>query len=344
MLKARLRGRRCDTWSGGSDRAARADMDALPITELNTHDFVSEESRRDARLRWSTTGIRRCCWARRRYWRRLTSEFSGELRFIFQHAEELYPGGAEQLVHAGVMEGVDVVLGAHLWLPLECGRVGVKAGALMAAPDTFEITILGSGGHAAALHETVDPIVVAAEVIVNLQHIVARNVDPLGQAVVSVTRITGGSTYNVIPGSVEMIGTVRTFDEELRVRIPELMERIIAGVSSAHGAQYQFAFQRSYRPVINDDRVAEQMRRAVRVAVGSDALVEAIPTMGGEDFSAYQERAPGCFFFVGARNEARGIVHPHHHERFDLDERALDIGTRVFVAAALEFVEAPHAS
>lgn len=331
----RLRGR-----ANPGHRAAialRADMDALPITERNTHDFVSKNP-----------GVMHACGhdghtsmllGAAKVLASMTAEFSGEVRFVFQHAEELYPGGAEQLVQAGVMDGVDAVVGAHLWLPLECGKVGVKAGPLMAAPDTFDVTILGSGGHAAAPHQTVDPIVVAAEVIVNLQHIVSRNVDPLGQAVVSVTQITGGSTYNVIPGSVQMLGTVRTFEEDLRLQIPELMERIIAGVTAAHGAQYRFEFQRSYRPVINDASVAEHMRRAVKMAVGEDALTDAIPTMGGEDFSAYQQRAPGCFFFVGARNEERGIVQPHHHERFDLDERALDLGTRVFVAAALEFLE-----
>src|SRR5439155_26583318 len=128
----------------------------------------------------------------------------------------------------------------------------------------------------------------------------------------------------------------RTFSGSRRDEVPRLMERIIAGGTAAHGATYAFDFERSYRPVVKDAAAADVMRRAVVAGVGRDALVEAVPTMGGEDFSAYQQRAPGCFFFVGARNESRGIVHPHHHELFDLEERALDYGTRVFVAAAME--------
>jgi len=268
------------------------------------------------------------------------NELAGEIRFIFQHAEELLPGGAEELVNAGVLDGADLVIGAHLWLPMEVGKVGVRNGPLMASPDIFRITITGSGGHAALPQNTVDPIFVAAQVITNLQGIVSRNVDPLEPAVVSVTRIAGGTTNNVIPSSVELEGTIRTFDAELRHRIPVLMERILAGVTSAHGAHHKLSIENGYRPVVNDPRASDLLRRAVIRGLGQEALVEATPNMGGEDFSAYQTRAAGSFFFVGARNEARGIVHPHHHDCFDLDERALDHGTRVFVAAALEHLGA----
>ena len=318
--------------------AIRADMDALPIQERNTHDFVSR-----------TDGVMHACGhdghtamllGAAKVLAGYRDELAGEVRFLFQHAEELHPGGARELVQAGVLDGVALVIGAHLWLPMPVGQVGVKTGALMAAPDTFHITITGSGGHAAAPHQTVDSIAIAAQVITNLQHVVARNVDPLAPAVVSVTQIAGGTTHNVIPGSVELVGTARSFDAELRKRIPELMERVIAGVTAAHGATYAFSYEPGYHPVINDARASELLERAVVRALGRSALVEAAPTMGAEDFSAYQQRVPGSFFFIGARNEARGIVHPHHHERFDVDERALDYGTRIFVAAALEMLGA----
>jgi amidohydrolase len=320
--------------------AMRADMDALPIHERNTHDFVSR-----------TAGVMHACGhdghtsmllgaaavlASRR------AEIHGEIRFLFQHAEELNPGGAEEMVSAGVMEGVSAVIGAHLWLPLEFGHVAVKAGAFMAAPDTFRLSIKGQSGHAAMPHLTVDPIAISAQVITNLQHIAARNVDPLESIVVTVAQISGGTAPNITPGSVDMVGTVRTFTPELRARAPELMERVIRGVTSAHGATYDFEWEAGYRPVINDVAVADRVRAAVITALGKEALIEATPSMAGEDFSAFQQKAPGCFFFIGARNEARQIVQPHHHDCFDIDERALDWGTRIFVAAAREFLGEPR--
>jgi amidohydrolase len=314
--------------------AMRADIDALPIEERNTHDFVS-----------TTPGVMHACGhdghtamllGAAAVLAGMRERLEGSVQFIFQHAEELLPGGAQELVQAGVVDDADLVVGAHLWLGLPFGQVGVKSGALMAAPDTFYLTITGSGGHAAMPHRSVDPIVVAAQVITNLQHIVARNVDPLASAVVTIGRIAGGTTHNIIPGSVELEGTIRTFDPALREEIPALMDRIIGGVTAAHGARHELRVERGYHPVINDERATDLLRRAVVRAVGADALVDATPVMGGEDFSAYQQRASGSFFFVGARDESRGIVHPHHHECFDLDERALDYGTRIFVAAAQE--------
>lgn len=259
----------------------------------------------------------------------------GEVRFIFQHAEELFPGGAQQVVDAGVMEGVDVAVGAHLFSPIPVGLVALKSGPLMAAPDTFELTVVGKGGHGAMPHETVDPIVIAAHVVTALQTIVSRQRDPLEPAVVSVTTFQAGTAHNIIPNSAVLTGTVRTFDASLREQIPQLMERLVRGLTDGFGTSYQLNYTFGYRATINDPEVTDVLRDVVRDTLGPDALIEAQPTMGGEDFSAYQTKAPGSFIFIGARNEPAGISAPHHHPKFAIDEQALSHGVKVLVEAAL---------
>jgi amidohydrolase len=313
----------------------RADMDALAITEATGLPFAS--ANRGVMHACGHDGHTATMLGAVRTLLAMREKLSGELRFFFQHAEEIYPGGAEEMVQRGVMDGVTRVIGAHLWASLEVGKVGVVEGAAMAAPDTFWITVRGKGGHAAIPQQTVDPIAVGAQVVTNLQQIVSRAMDPIDSVVVSVTQFHAGTTHNVIPETVEMNGTVRTFDRALRTRVPELMERVIKGVTEAHGATYEFTYERGYRPVINDADVTREMAEIVEAVCGPDVLVTLRPTMGGEDFSAFLQKAPGSFFFIGAGNAEKGIVHPHHHPRFDIDERALDTGVKIFVEAARRY-------
>jgi amidohydrolase len=314
--------------------AIRADMDALPITEENNFDFASK-----------TPGKMHACGhdghtamllGTAKILSGLADKIRGEVRFIFQHAEELFPGGAQQMVDAGVMEGVDSVIGIHLWSPLEVGKIAVRSGPLMAAPDTFYITICGKGGHAAQPHATVDPIVIAAQVVTNLQHIVSRNTDPLDPLVLSVTQFHAGTAHNIIPETVELNGTVRSFKPELRTEVPRLMEQIVKGITEAHGATYEFRYEQGYRPVINDEAVTEKVRQALIEVFGEDVVIEGEPHMGGEDFSAYQSVTPGTFFNVGAGNVEKGIVYPHHHPKFTIDENSLPIGVEAFVGIVLK--------
>ncbi len=316
--------------------AVRADIDALPIHEEN-----------DVPYRSTVDGSMHACGhdghasivlALATLLASHRGHLVGEVRFFFQHAEELAPGGAEQMVQQGVMDGVDMVIGIHLWAPMPVGRIGIVPGPAMAAPDTFTCTIIGQGGHAAIPHETVDPIAIGAHVVTALQHIVARNVDPLDAAVVSITQFHAGTAFNVIPGTAQLSGTVRTFDAGLRQRVPELMERIIKGVCDAHGAQYEFTMERGYRPVVNDAVLSERLAHVVERTFGPNVLTPTRPTMGGEDFSAYQQRAPGVFAFVGAGNAMENITYPHHHPRFNVDESSLDIGLRYLAAATLELL------
>jgi amidohydrolase len=323
----------------GPTIALRADMDALPIEEENTFEFASKNS-----------GVMHACghdghtamllavaqlMARRR------TELPGEVRFVFQHAEEKPPGGAVELVEAGVLDGVDAVVGAHLMSILDTGRIAVLPGPELAAADLFEITVRGRGGHGALPQETVDPIAVAAQLVSALQLPVSRQTDPLDNAVLSITRIAGGTAHNVIPETVELWGTVRTFRPETRVAIRDSMARIAESVAGAFGATADFRWVDGYAAVVNDPHVARVIADAASAVLGADGVVDIPPIMGGEDFSAYLTRAPGAFVLVGARSEEAGSTYPHHHPRFTVDERALPIGVAVLVRSALALLEHP---
>ncbi len=323
---ARLKGRR-----PGRVIAVRADIDALPIDEEN-----------DVPYRSTVRGTMHACGhdGHTSIALGLASVLSshrenivGEVRFLFQHAEELAPGGAEELVQAGVMDGVDDVIGLHLWASMPVGQIGLISGPAMASPDQFQCTITGKGGHAAIPHDTVDPIAIGAQVVTALQQIVARQVDPLDPCVLSVTQFIAGTAFNVIPNSAYLSGTVRTFDVALRRTMPERMERLIKGITEGFGATYDFTYELGYRPVVNDPALTERLSNVVVDTFGDDVLVPMRPSMGGEDFSAYQQKAPGVFAFIGAGNVDAGITFPHHHPQFNVDERSLDIGLRYMVAA-----------
>lgn len=321
----------------GKTVAIRADMDALPIKEENTFEFASTNS-----------GVMHACGhdghtamllGVAKVLSAMKHEINGEVRFLFQHAEELFPGGAEEMVKAGVMNGVDIVFGCHLWSPIDVGKIGIVYGSMLAAPDTFSITIQGKGGHGAMPHQTVDSIAVGAQMVTNLQHIVSRNTNPLDSLVISVTQFIAGTTHNVIPGSAKIVGTVRSLNPEVRKNAPLLMERVIKGITQAHGATYEFNYENGYRPVINDNEVTSVIEETVREVLGDEAIHKEPPSMGGEDFSAYLQKAPGAFFFVGARNDEKGIIYPHHHPRFTIDEDALENGVKVMVNATFKLLK-----
>ena len=317
--------------------ALRADIDALPIDEQSGVDFASD-----------TPGVMHACGhdghtAMLLGAARLLTEArdrlpGGEIRFLFQPAEELAPGGARDLVAAGAVEGVDFVYGCHLWAPLQYGKVAAMPGPFMAASDFFTLAITGRGGHGGLPHLADDTIAIGAQVVTNLQHVVARRVDPLERAVLSIGTFHAGDAPNVLPGRVEMSGTVRTFDPDLRERMPVLIEEVIRGVTSAHGAGYDLDYQFGYQPVVNDERATALVRDAIDPA----ALTDLAPIMGGDDFSAYLAEVPGCYAFIGAGDEAAGATFPHHHPRFRIDERALATGVRLHVDVAVRALNEIH--
>ena len=314
----------------GPTLALRADMDALPIQEESGVEFASRNA-----------GVMHACGhdghtamllATARLLAAQRDELAGEVRFVFQHAEELPPGGAVEIVASGVTEGVDAVVGCHLMSDMEVGRIGAIEGPCTASGDTFSARIIGRGGHAAFPHTAVDPIAAAAQAISSLQHVVSRETPPLDSVVVSVTRIAGGTADNVIPESVELGGTVRTYSEDVRLRTREAMERILGGIASAHGASYQFEYVDGYPSVVNDPDLTALVRE-----VAGERLIECPPLMAGEDFSAYLRVAPGCFFFVGAGGPD---AFPHHHPRFTIDEDALPVGIETLTQTALRILSA----
>ena len=318
----------------GKTLALRADIDALPIQEETGLEFASENP-----------GVMHACGhdghtamllAALNALHERRDELTGEIRFIFQHAEELGPGGAGQLVEAGVMEGVDMVVGAHLFSLDPLGKVGVLPGPHTAASDVFGIEIRGKGGHGAAPHEAVDPVTAAAQVVSGLQHVVSRVVDPIERAVVSVTQIHAGTADNIIPESVELRGTVRTFSPEVRDAVRQAMERFANGIAEGHGCTSTFTYEEGYDSVVNDEEASALVEAAVREELGDDAFFVPPPIMGGEDFSAYLKAAPGAFFIVGAGGEDN---YPHHHPRFDWDESAMRNGIAVFTRVALDYLK-----
>jgi len=324
-LVARIKGGR-----PGRTIAIRADIDALPITECNDLPFASENK-----------GVMHACghdghtamlMGTAKIAARHRDELSGELVCIFQHAEELPPGGAVELYKAGVMNGVSELYGCHLSSNYPTGKFGFHSGALTAATDRFDIKIKGKGGHSSMPELCVDPILTGAQVITAIQNIVARNLRALEPAVVSVCRIEAGEAYNIIPQEMTITGSVRTFSEAARTKIRERLEETAAGVCISQGASYEFSYEQGYDTVVNDAVLMNGLEKLLGDWFGSGCILPIEPIMPGEDFSALQKDCPACFVQVGARDESKGTDKPHHNPSYLMDEEGLHYGTGLLVA------------
>lgn len=309
----------------------RVDMDGLPIEEESETPYASRVKGRmhacghDGHVAMGAGAAR--ILAQR--------SLPGTVKVLFQPAEE-GEGGAQAVIADGVLEGVDRVLGVHLWNELPVGTLGVKAGPLMAAVDRLKIVVRGRGGHGGQPQRAADPVVAAAHLVTALQTIVARQVSPLEPAVLTIGSIHGGEAFNVIPDQVTLTGTLRSFDPELRRSLPQRIGRIAGGIAEGLGCRAEVEVRAGNPAVVNDPQVAELARRAAVRVVGEERVVSPQPTMGGEDMAVYFERVPGCFVFVGSANPERGLAEPHHSPRFDFDEEALAIGCAFLVEAAIE--------
>ena len=314
----------------GRTIAIRADIDALPIQEETGLPFASRKE-----------GVMHACGhdghaaillGAAKLLAARKDSLCGEVRFLFQHAEEKPPGGAVQMLEAGVMDGVDELYGFHLSSSFPTGTFGVRKGALTSATDRFELTITGSEGHSAFPEMCVDAVVTAAQTVTALQTIVSRRVAAAEPCVVSVCEIHGGNVYNIIPGEVKIVGAVRTFSEKTREAMPGMIRQIAEGVCASAGASCALAYQKGYASVVNDPALTDIGRRVIGRTFGEEAVLEIGPLMPGEDFSALQKNCPGFFVELGAGNEEKGCTYPHHNRFYRMDEDALPYGTAYLTA------------
>ncbi len=322
----------------GPTLALRADMDALPIAEETDLPFASRNP-----------GVMHACGhdahtavllGAAAALEEIRADVPGRVRFLFQPAEELPPGGALPMIEAGVLDGVDMAFALHQGTELDAGEIAVNHGVRNAAADSFEIRVLGRSSHAARPHLGVDAIAVAAEAVLALQQVVSRHVDPMQPAVVGIGTIAGGTKENIVCREVVLKGTVRTQAEELRVEIPKLIERIVDGVTRAHGASYTFEFTRGYPVLVNDETAAAIARRAAERMLGAERVKPGHVAMYGEDFAYLTQRKPGAMISLGAGTPGAPQPRPGSHtESFVLDEGCIETGIAWYVSTVFTAAE-----
>ena len=322
----------------GGRIALRADMDALPIRELNETEYVScNEGVMHACGHDAHTS---CLLVATEILHRNRDEIPGTVDLLFQPAEEHAPGGATAMIADGALtDDVAHVFGQHVNTELPVGTVGFNGGLFMASADEIYITVEGRGGHAAKPHQEVDPIVIASHLVVALQQIVSRNADPTVPSVLSFGRITGDGAANVIPDHVRLEGTFRTVNEEWRNDALERVERVSQSLVSALGGVARVEVVRGYPPLVNDEQTTAFARQRAVGYLGESAVVDLDPAMWAEDFAYFALSRPSCFYNLGIRNESRGIVHSVHTARFDIDEDALRIGAGLLAWIAVGALE-----
>lgn len=319
----------------GKTLLIRADMDALPIHEetglafASTHDNMMHACGHDGHVAMAlvTAGILN----------RLKDRFSGNIKFMFQPAEE-GPGGAKPMIEAGILENphVDYSVACHLWPDLPAGTLGLKPGVLMSAASMFDLEIIGKGGHGAMPHNCVDALDTAGQVVNALQRVVSRKLNPLTPSVITIGSLHAGTAPNIIPEKAVLTGTTRTFSKKIDTEYPKILEQVIKGVCDSMGATYKFEFYHRYPPLENNRNIVERIRKSMLKVVSEDRIMEPESTMGAEDMAFILEKTNGCFFFLGTGFENCA---PLHNPKFNFDESLLLLGVETFVRFALDLLE-----
>lgn len=323
----------------GRTIALRADMDALPLNEESDHAYRS-----------CVPGVMHACGhdghvamalGAARVLHELRDHLRGNVRFLFQPAEETI-GGANEMIADGCLAAdppVDAVFGLHLWPLMPAGQLSLKPGPIMASADLLRIVVKGEGGHASEPHTCTDPVPVAAQVINNLQALITRRFDARSPVVVTITYMQAGSAFNIIPPEVVLGGTVRTVDPEVRAAVPARIEHLVRHTTAAFGADAEVTYIRGSGVVMNHPGFTGFVRQTIQAARGSESIHDmAQPIMGAEDFGAFLEQVPGAFAFLGAR-PTHQEPYPCHHPRFDIDEQALPEGVEILATVAMKFLD-----
>ncbi|GCE10492.1 M20 metallopeptidase family protein [Tengunoibacter tsumagoiensis] len=317
--------------------AIRADMDALPIFELNEVDYRSQiDGKMHACGHDGHTAIALTVadiLSKRRH------ELKGNVKFLFQPAEESI-GGAHVMVEEGAMQGVDGVIGLHLISALPLGLIGVRSGTVFASADKLIFTVHGKGGHAAMPQFSVDPVVIAAQIITALQTLISRETSPFSPAVITIAQIQAGSAFNIIPQQAQMLGTMRAYSTEHRAHLIRRIQEVASGIATAMGGSCTVKIEDGCPPCVNDPAMTQLVYGAAVATVGEHQVEtgEAVLTAGSDDMGHFLNAAPGCYFIVGTQNTSKETDYPHHHPRFNIDEDALPTAVEVLTRAALDFL------
>ncbi|SET07045.1 amidohydrolase [Thorsellia anophelis] len=315
--------------------ALRADIDALPLQEESGESFQSTKP-----------NIMHACghdahtamlMGAAKVLSTMKDVIKGEVVFIFQHAEEVPPGGAQELIEIGILDNVDMIFGLHVWPGAPVGTVVIKPGVFCASTDNFDIKIQGKGGHGSMPHLTIDSVLVAANIVTNLQSIIARRLDPIYAPVLTIAKLQAGNSYNVIPDTAHLAGTLRTHSKAVRESVPTLIQQTIEGICHAYGAKFEIEWTKGYTVGINNAEACQ---------IANDMIHEYLPDLkittfehpnfGGEDFSAYLEKVPGAFMMIGVGDSAD--YYNVHHPKFKINEAALTVGTSIHVGLIIKLL------